>query len=523
MSPSSPFEMAFEILKNVDLFGSGPPMPRNGQTDEDLIKNGRCALPGLYQDTYVEPLLRNLKCIQARSGETVETLAGAVYDHAPQSPVINHVKRFVALISNVYRSFIEPEPSAKTTFPLPQSLAPALATFTPVLDLQNFHIAPFTLPVDEVNRLCGASIAVVSLPSCYRDHPILCWGSIAHEAGGHDVLHAYVGLLRELQGKVRYHFYRGPDPGGQAPLNKDQFLGLLWQYWTEEAASDVCAVMNVGPAYGRAIAVYFAALNEQARWYYLSNQQGKRDFLPLLTVSWPPDPRYTLPYVDYHPTDILKLYVVMGAIDALPLDPAKKDKYKKEIKECIDIALQKDPNPTTQVNICGKIQFKPGRWVTVGVGLSRFPIDRSEMQQHAFDVGRLIATTSLDAFNGNTLLDLEVWDDSDEGVAEQIRQELKTNYNKKDAVTEMGDDAHLLAGSLLALFDDPTHYGDLNKRLEDALDASFDGDPVWGTPAWHPISGLAQGSNVPVSAKGSGLTKSSPVVGAKRPLRIVQG
>jgi len=59
----------------------------------------------------------------------------------------------------------------------------------------------------------------------FADLPVL-YGSLAHETGGHDIIHADDGLLDELRARVRALFHR------------DQaWLGVLWDYWMDEATS----------------------------------------------------------------------------------------------------------------------------------------------------------------------------------------------------------------------------------------------------------------------------------------------
>jgi hypothetical protein len=98
--PLSSFEKVFDIfLKKLDLFADGPlPDRKPRQTLKDLIETTRGALPGLYQDIYVEPLLRNFEYLQQRSKGTLETLAGAVYDHGALESVSDPLKRFAAFI-----------------------------------------------------------------------------------------------------------------------------------------------------------------------------------------------------------------------------------------------------------------------------------------------------------------------------------------------------------------------------------------------------------------------------------------
>jgi hypothetical protein len=458
-------------------------------------------LPGLYREHYAAPLLRNLTSVQAYSPGTLATLTGAIRDHG-----IDHFRAplhgLLAFTSNIYRSFLEPERLSSVDFPMPASTIPAVATFNPDPDI-DLHFVPFTLPVTEVQRLCGAKVALVSMPSCYRDHAVLTWGCVAHEAGGHDVLHAYPGLLHELRRGVRQLFYQGDDPHTGRVESESQGLGLLWQYWTEETASDVYAVMNLGPMYGLGLALYFAALWERVRRHH---RNVEHDGFAALTVS-----NLYVPWreiIDYHPPNILALYAVIGAIEALrSLSEAQKTFYIKSIKDCIGICLKENTQLIRQydddavahyqpdaVTIRGLLQMKSGSWVRMEHKGLRFR--RDVMQEHARRVGYYIATARLQAFNGHSIQDLETWDYHDEAKAQEIMGKStakKTGIvvadQKLDAeFAELGDDAQHFAGALLALFNEPDQYTRIQERLTHAAQASFLSDDVWGIPNWHPIA-----------------------------------
>lgn len=461
-------------------------------------------LPGIYQKNYCAPVLASLASLQNRSSGTLETLAGAVYDHA-NPEVARYVRPFLAFTSNLYRSFLEPERLPLSNFPQPNSTLPGLVTFRPKLDLNinNPHFVPFTLPVDEVERLCGSTVAVISLPSCYRNHPVLSWGCVAHEAGGHDVLHSYPGLLQELKQGVRELFYQGSDPHGGRIEGERQFLGLLWQHWTEEAAADVYAVMNLGPAYGIGMTTYLAALSERIRTEYLYSFPGnsrRRDGLAALAVS----SRDGDTYVDYHPTKLLSLYVIIGAIDGLrTLSEPRKNQYINAITECINECLKGNEVLTKMgrdipalqkfvshyatdgaVRIRGAIRLKSGFWVNIPDN-SYCALPLNALQECARDVGYYIATAKLRAFNGYSIQDLETWDDSDEMAADQVARHI---MGSADDVSDKGDDAQIFAGAIQALAADPDQYVPINNHLLTALDASFRDDQVWGVPTWHPIA-----------------------------------
>lgn len=510
------YKELFHMLRDSDLLGEGP-VPNVDRTTEcglrEAIERGASMLPGLYLDSYVSPLLRNLEWVRARvTGATMETLAGAVYDHivSYDDPVQdkfikNRLKGFLAVISNLYRSFLEPEPSSLTHPPIPLTIHPPLATFRPKLDSNKHVLIPFTLPATEVERLCGGKVAVVSIPSNYRNHPVLCWGAIAHEVGGHDILHAFPGLLLELRRMVRSVFFKGSDPLDQVPESKEQFLGLLWQYWAEEAASDVAAVLNLGPSYGKGLAIFLATINERLprRFDEINGVNSPKGQEPLLTVSWPPfwSKKYKnmFPFVDSHPTDILKLNVIIGAIECLPLEENIRRKYIGEIRECIEYSLNMQKKLTGTANqylaVSGMFIFKPGKLLKVGNGNKIFKVTRQEMEAGAREVGRKIATTKFMALNNNTLQDLETWDMADEALANNIKNTLISSAKKNEELdprkSYLGDDAQLLAGTLRALLEYPLpeYYQEINDWLGLALEASYSFDPIWSEGGWYPIAG----------------------------------
>ena len=464
-------------------------------------------LPGIYRKDYAGPVIADMRTLQNISPGTLETLTGAIYDHA--SPEVEmYTRRFLALTSNVYRSFLQPEVLPLADFPQPVSTLPGLATFRPKLDLNilNPQFAPFTLPSDEVERLCGSKVSVISLPSCYRDHPVLSWVCVAHEAGGHDVLHSYPGLLQELRQGVRELFYQGRDPQNGEFESQRQFLGLLWQHWTEEAAADVYAVMNIGPCYGIAMTTYLAALSERIRteyFYSFGGNGGKRDGIPALAVS----SRMDETFVDYHPTKVLSLYVIIGAIDALTsLSEDVKNQYINAIQGCIDECLEENNVLTNMgrvmpsldrfvghysadvVKIRGFMRIKSGYWIQIPDN-DYCSLPLNEMANYAHDVGYYIATAKLRALNGHSIQDLETWDTSDETAAGAIRDYfINRNKHKGDILSDLGDDAQLFAGAIRALGECPDQYDLINKDVGEALDISFMNDEVWGTPAWHPIA-----------------------------------
>lgn len=484
------FEL-FKILRDSDLFAPGPKHKVDSSRTATLhraIATASLELPGLYQDSYVSPLLRNLESTKARcTPATMEILTGAILDHThPDKSVVRALQGILALISNVYRSFLTPDFMTKQPLPRPKVRIPSLAMFRPKLDLDDSEFAPHIIPADEVECLSGAKVGVACIPSNYRKHPVLCWAALAHEVGGHDTLHAYDGLLWELKYRVRQHFYMGQEPSDIEPEHKDQFLGLLWDYWTEEAVSDVCAILNLGPAYAMGVAVYLAALNERIRRGKVSKQAPGPT--PLLTSSWPPpSDDNTGADIDPHPTDLLKFHVMIGAINALRgLGDQDKKRHVKQIEDIISYTLEANGSDLRTISISGWLQVKAGRWFHIKSGA--FPVDRAEMEDGARKIGGLIASECFDQLNGNSLQDLETWDSSDQVTADKAKDELlKIDITDPDPekiklMALITDDAQLLAASIMALYERPTtrYYNFISEILLGLQKHSFEEDPVWG-------------------------------------------
>ena len=150
---------------------------------------------------------------------------------------------------------------------------------------------PFTLPVDTIQGMFGGTIAAVSLPASFAPHPCL-FASLAHETGGHDVLHADPGLLGELKEKVAQKF---PD------------YGELWAYWMDETAADVYGLLNYGPSYTYCMAFAFSAIN---------TAYGSKELLHLDSYS-------SYGTLDVHPTDVLRLGLAIGALNSMTLSPVR--------------------------------------------------------------------------------------------------------------------------------------------------------------------------------------------------------
>ena len=404
----------------------------------DYAKPLADAMPELVvklKQTLEDRLRRGVPQEQALAEVTsfADTMVGAVSDAgaAQYAPALH---RFEAVVSNFYRSFLSRGQRAQVSLPLIEAVPP-LVTFAPMPDQ-----GPFTLPADAVNELIGVPIGVVSLPGSYREHPLI-WPSLAHETGGHDVLHADPGLLDELAQAVQSRL-----PGG---------TGALWASWIDETASDVYGLLNIGPAFAVSLAAFFSALE-------VSDPRGPPQKLGTIHNILPVAGNQLL---DVHPVDILRLHVAMGVVSSLTaLNPATQHSWLTLLGELADEAA----GGATTIEVLD---------VRQQAVVQQLPL--TVMAQAAKAVGRIVATERLTTLAGHSIQDIETWDDADEAAAQTIRGAVAQGQ----PIVALGDDAQLLAGTTMALLDDAGKYADITKSFDAALDDSFARDPIFGVAA----------------------------------------
>lgn len=453
----SGFARLCQKFAEIDLEGKGPPIPPDIDLEQE-IRRGAIALPQTFRRGYAEPLLENLLSVLLQTiGDLSvrEALTGAVYDHIPESEVREPLHRFLAVISNLYRSFLSEAKRAAVNVPITSSIPP-LAVFQ-----STGNLGPFTISSEQVDRLFGANIGVVSLPSTYRGHPVL-WASLAHETGGHDVTHADEGLLPELAEGVRALFGVEPLESGREPTDR-QLYGLLWSHWIDEAVADVYGILNMGPAFAFNLAALLAALKSKFT---------QEKFPSLRTQSGHPQGTFIL---DPHPTDILRLHLAIGVIENLnELSATTANAYTQLLEAVAHLCAQ----GADKIAIQGDIEINRDRWLRVD---TTKPLEA--MQRTARLVGAYIATAKVRNLNNHSIQDIETWSDTDEFITQQI----VTAFQDTASVVDMGDDAQLLAGATLALLVETDRYDTVTKRLAEALDRSFERDPIWGTASPHPM------------------------------------
>lgn len=478
-----------EHFSAIDVFGHDRAAFRPLSNRRETIaafETGSAYLPLVYRKAYAQFVGELIPALLIRVKEIdrnlryhfLERLLAPVYAHAPphaSQDIRPQLRRFLAVVSNLYRSFNDPKKRRSLKMPVVETLPPL--AFFQVFSNQG----PYTIPIERMMREAGSAVGVVSLPARLRDHPIL-WSTLAHEVCGHDVVHTDPTLIPELVREVRKLFVgRKFEPSEEPDFNT--LNALLWSYWIDETVSDVYAIMNMGPTYALILVAFISSVvkREESESGITAKGLGK---LPNMSV--PIDPDHGDVRMDGHPTDILRPYVAMGAIESLVgLSPTVRKNYVKTVEAAV--ALTTGAQKT--ISFEGLVEVTHTNWVKI-----KKEVPLQAMQIAAKKVGKFIATHRLSAYAGASVQEIETWDDVDERIATKIKQ-----YMLKDRpVIAQGDDAQLLAGANLAVLSDPKRYRHYSKLLENALDDSFKRDPIWAGPRLDLIFSCALCREAPI-------------------------
>jgi hypothetical protein len=495
------FTKLYEKLFEVDYTGSVPGIRASLSSVQSIraaTSKGAPFLPLVYQKNFYEPLDERLPGVmsklqqQVRSGErpseymamVLEALYGSVYQHGHRVTRVEprpQLKRFLAVVSNLYRSFVD---ASKRT-----AAGVTLVTDTPPLALfqSTSDRGPFTIESDLMKQKFGLSIGVVSLPATYRDHPVL-WAGLSHEVGGHDVVHADEGLVAEMVTKTRALL--APHFAPRRNLDTATLNALIWSFWMDEAAADVYGILNMGPGFALNLAGFLAAFRAKKRG---QTEAGE----PLVSNDSEMLPNGQM---DEHPIDLLRFYIAAGAVEGLNgLSAARRSEYVSSIEAVAKLVA----GGATEIGLRGRVEIGHANSMPVHATMKL-----SDAADGARKVGKMLVTETFRALNGHCIQDIETWDDTDEDIAQEIVGRVLT----QQSIVAHGDDAQLLAGVTLALLQRPERYDTATSLLNAALDDSFDRDPIWGAT-------LPQGHAIMASGARAAAGKRKPKSGKKKAKR----
>ena len=130
---SQAFLSLFDTLRQIDLFGQAGKNPPSFSEAGKLVSEGAIHIPPVLNTAYSDPLSQHLRRVRSLLGGdqiTLETILGSVYQHDPTLASVSPeaLNRFLAVISDLYRSFLSKQKRAAANFPLLETLPP-LAVF----------------------------------------------------------------------------------------------------------------------------------------------------------------------------------------------------------------------------------------------------------------------------------------------------------------------------------------------------------------------------------------------------------
>lgn len=450
------------------------------RTEETWVGKYRDALeaaaerfdPPPYRGGFLLPLAKRLPDIIEKLMQPIKDKRGVHFDPKPyvylttlvnaalqpgQNDLRKPVQVFRTMISELYETFKNNRNVFGVENPLLHVYSPLVAFLG---RLPPDHVSPefpfpYTLEVmtlqldrylgDELSQ--GFAAGCLGLPPGFIRYPLL-WGMVGHEIGGHYILSSDRWILSELQSKI---FQTLADQYTHSP---EDAVAPLWRYWTEEAASDVCGILNLGPSAGVGILSAYTAL------------------LPLWKNS-PAKLSDKYNWLDWHPIHILVPDVLCGAIEALDkLSDSRRVRYIAQLEEIArhyisqvtDIHFEKDqegqiPYPVVRDPADSRNPDKNTRLPST--------IPLRHMRESARKVGRLIGTVKLNALKGHSLQDLAMWTDSHEEMALEVAAAI-TDPKLLEKIKVSGrppSPMQLISGGVLAVVRRPDLFDDANRVL----------------------------------------------------------
>src|SRR5262249_13173324 len=138
---------------------------------------------------------------------------------------------------------------------------------------------------------------------------LFSWAALGHETCGHDVLHAYDGLLGEVSIKVRAALIDG---------GASKEIASYWSRRIDETASDVMGILNMGPAAAVGLSGFFRG--------------------PTKAFGGDRRPRADGPATDPPPADIVRGYLAAEVVRRLAFSDAERWAHLIETETDKDLA-----------------------------------------------------------------------------------------------------------------------------------------------------------------------------------------
>ncbi|ARJ25315.1 hypothetical protein [Bacillus mycoides] len=417
-----------DVRKAALTNDNGPEDSTNYHELRGRLEAVRGKLPSIYNDAVYKPFIKSLDELgqegfinilmsdseRVREAGLILDIAQAILQHGegynPQA-----TDSFQELVSDLYDGFLSLGDRAGIK-------PPDLSVIAPLIKWGNPEFGPYTWPIDATSIL-GLEVAIVSLPPVNAKKGLLAWSSIGHEVGGHDILHADIGLLAELAESVR------------TDLNEQNLGHGLSEYWAsriDETASDILGVLNLGPAAAIGLVGYFRGLNAAFTGEEILRNHGSGD--------------------DPHPADILRGYLGAYAVGLLEFDQAKE--WEKVIESEVDKDL-------SEIQLDGVI------------------VNIKKAKESAKLVASTIMKKKLISLENHSLNQIQNWRNKDEVIVAHIRPLLTTLGSMSEEYKSGIYAAHVVAAAVTeALSNDDINL--IFERMITLLKVMHDSNPSWG-------------------------------------------
>ena len=407
----------------------GPPEPAEYARLRTRLAAARDKLPPLYRTTAADPFVAALEKLGPEKFARVlaadpqrQGTAGLMLDIAQailqngEGYEAKATDAFQEVISDLYDGFLSAVDRQGVKEPDYEKIAPLVKWGNP-------ESGPYTWPADATKSF-GLDIAIVSLPPANARRGLCAYAALGHEVGGHDILHADEGLLRELGQRVRAALVAAKLPAD---------LATYWSSRIDETASDVLGVLNLGPAAAVGLIAYFrgirAAFGSEAS---LSNDGAA---------------------ADPHPADIVRAWLAAEAVRLL--------EFAGATEWAAAIASETDRDART-IRLAGR------------------KVARAQARKSAAVVARTIATDKLAALDGHALGEIQNWRDADQQLVARLVPSLAARDAALPGDTGGTYAAHVVAAAVTAALGKGAAIPVIFDRMLDLLKVMHDANPSWG-------------------------------------------
>jgi hypothetical protein len=408
---------------------AGPADPTDYADLLARLAAARDKLPPLYRTTAADPYIATLKGLgAAKFGELLaadprrERTAALLLD-IEQAILQNGegyeakaTDAFQEVISDLYDGFLSAEDRRGVKEPDHEKIAPLVKWGNP-------ESGPYTWPVD-ATRSFGLDVAIVNLPPANARRGLCAFAALGHETGGHDILHADEGLLRELGHRVR------------AALVAAKLGANLADYWAsriDETASDVLGVLNLGPAASVGLLAYFRGLRAAFGGAPALANDGAA--------------------ADPHPADIVRGWLGAETVRLLEFDGAA---------DWADAIARETDRDAGSIRLAGR------------------RVAQAQAKKSAAIVARTIATDRLSALDNHALAEIQNWRNADALLVAQLEPSLVARDSLPSGYAGGTYAAHVVAAAVTAALEKGAAIQAIFDRMLGVLKVMHDANPSWG-------------------------------------------